>query len=395
MDNSTSHFDTKAVHAGVKPDVGTGALMTPIFQTSTYIQKSPGEHKGYEYSRSQNPTREALEEALAVLENAKYGFAFASGMAAIDTVMKLFKQGDEIIACSDLYGGTYRLFTKVLTNYGLRFYFADMEKGVESIQENLNEKTKMVWLETPTNPMLNIIDIGAVVDLVRKFNQENGLNILVAVDNTFATPYLQQPMNLGADLVMHSVTKYLGGHSDVVMGALMCDNEELEEQLRFLQNAAGAIPGPMDCFLVLRGIKTLHLRMERHSENAREIAQFLVEHPKVDRVYWPGLGSHMNHQIATKQMTGKGFGGMISFTLKEDTFENALKFLTNVKIFALAESLGGVESLVNHPAAMTHASIPKEIRLKNGITDSLIRLSVGIEDSKDLIKDLKTALEFI
>lgn len=389
------NFNTKAVHAGVEPDIGTGALMTPIFQTSTYIQTSPGNHKGYEYSRSQNPTREALESSLVALENAKYGFAFASGMAAIDTVMKLFKQGDEVIACSDLYGGTYRLFTKILTNFGLKFHFADMEKSIESIKENLTTKTKMIWLETPTNPMLNIIDIRGVVDLVAEFNQKNDTQILVAVDNTFATPYLQQPMNLGADLVMHSVTKYLGGHSDVIMGAVVCDDKNLADQIRFLQNAAGAVPGPMDCFLVLRGIKTLHLRMERHSENAKKIAEFLSKHSKVDRVYWPGLVSHRNHEIATKQMTGKGFGGMISFNLKEDTFENALAFLTNVRIFVLAESLGGVESLVNHPASMTHASIPKEIRINNGITDSLIRLSVGIEDSRDLIQDLEKAFKSI
>lgn len=376
-------FGTKAVHAGVEPDPSTGAIMTPIYQTSTYVQKSPGDHKGYEYSRTHNPTRTALQKSIAALENGKYGLCFASGMAAIDTLLKMLQAGDEVISTDDLYGGTYRIFKKVFEPLGIRFHFVSMENP-ENIRPLLNEKTKMIWIETPTNPLLNIIDIRKVKEVCA------GSNALLAVDNTFATPYLQLPLDLGADIVMHSVTKYLAGHSDVVMGALVVNDKALQEKLSFIQNACGAVPGPQDCFLVLRGIKTLHLRMERHCQNGLALAEFLSGHEKVEKVYFPGLPAHRNHSVAASQM--KGFGGMLSFTLKGDRMEDAMKFLERVQLFSLAESLGGVESLCGHPASMTHASIPKEEREKAGLKDTLIRLSIGIEDAEDLIEDLKQAL---
>ncbi len=376
-------FGTQAVHAGVEPDPSTGAIMTPIYQTSTYVQAAPGDHKGYEYARTQNPTRHALEQALAVLENGASAIAFGSGMAAVDAVIKLLRPGDEVISTNDLYGGTYRIFTKVFANFGITFHFVSMEE-VENIERLINEKTKMIWIETPTNPLMSIIDIEAITNLVKD------KQIYTVVDNTFSSPYLQQPLNLGADMVVHSITKYIGGHSDVVSGAVIVRDQGLHQQLRFLQNSCGAVPGPNDCFLTLRGIKTLHLRMRQHSENGRKIAAFLNEHPKVGKVYYPGLPDHPNHSIAARQM--RDFGGMISFTLADDNMENALKVLSGTKLFSLAESLGGVESLIGHPASMTHASIPKEERLKSGLTDTLIRLSVGIEDSEDLISDLDQAL---
>jgi cystathionine gamma-lyase len=376
-------FGTKAIHAGVEPDPTTGAIMTPIYQTSTYVQSSPGKHKGYEYSRSQNPTREALEKSLAALENGKHGLCFSSGLGAIDAVIKLFEPGDEIISTNDLYGGSYRIFTKIFQKFGLKFHFVPMH-DTKAIEEKINEKTKMLWVETPTNPMMNIIDIEACAKLARQNN------LLLAVDNTFCTPYLQNPLDLGADLVMHSVTKYIGGHSDVVMGALVVNDDELKDRLAFIQNSCGAVPGPQDCFLVLRGIKTLHLRMQRHSENGRKVAEYLNGHPKVGKVYWPGLPSHPNHEVAKKQM--RDFGGMISFTLKGDKQEDAIQVLEKFKYFTLAESLGGVESLSGHPASMTHASIPKEDRDIAGLKDSLIRLSTGVEDAEDLIEDLKQAI---
>ena len=377
-------FATKAIHAGIKPDASTGAIMTPIFQTSTYVQESPGRHKGYEYARTKNPTRDVLEKNIAALENGNYGLCFASGMAAIDTIIKLFKPGDEIISTIDLYGGTYRIFTKVFEHFGIKFHFISI-KDNSDLEKIINENTRLIWLETPTNPMMNIIDIKLVSEVAKK------KNILLAVDNTFATPYLQTPLELGADIVMHSVTKYLGGHSDVIMGAIVVNEEKLKEQLSFLQNSCGAIPGPNDCFLVLRGIKTLHLRMERHCQNGRKIAEFLAEQPKVENVFWPGLESHPGHLVARHQM--KDFGGMISFTLKEDSQQAAFNVLEKFELFSLAESLGGVESLCGHPASMTHASIPKNEREKVGLKDSLIRLSVGIEDADDLIDDLAKALE--
>lgn len=376
-------FGTKAIHAGIEPDPATGAIMTPIYQTSTYVQSSPGQHKGYEYSRSQNPTRHALEKSLAALENGKHGLCFSSGMGAIDTVLKLFSPDDEIISTNDLYGGSFRIFTKIFQNYGIKFHFVPM-KDTKAIEEAINEKTKMLWVETPTNPMMNIIDIEACARLSKKHQ------LLLAVDNTFSTPYLQNPLDLGADLVMHSVTKYIGGHSDVVMGALVLNDDSLQERLAFIQNSCGPVPGPQDCFLVLRGIKTLHIRMQRHSENGRKIAEYLSGHPKVGKVFWPGLPSHPNHEVAKKQM--RDFGGMISFSLKTDSQEDAIKVLEKFKLFTLAESLGGVESLSGHPASMTHASIPKEDREIAGLKDSLIRLSVGIEDAEDLIEDLKQAI---
>ncbi|MEM6524408.1 MAG: cystathionine gamma-synthase [Bacteroidota bacterium] len=376
-------FGTKTIHAGIEPDPSTGAIMTPIYQTSTYVQASPGDHKGFEYSRTQNPTREALQKNLAALENGNYGLCFASGLAAIDVIIKLFKPGDEVIAANDLYGGTYRLFTKVFSKYGLKFHFIDME-DISNINNYVNKNTKLLWLETPTNPMMNIIDIAGAAEIAK----QNG--ILLGVDNTFSTPYLQTPLDLGADIVMHSVTKYLGGHSDVVMGALVVNDKSLADELAFLQNSTGGTPGPQDAFLVLRGIKTLHLRMQRHSENGRAIAGYLVKHPKVDKVYWPGFESHPNHDIAKAQM--KDFGGMISFTLKGNDKAEAFKVMESFHYFSLAESLGGVESLVNHPASMTHASIPYEERQKIGLLDSLIRLSVGIEDIDDLISDLEQAI---
>ncbi|UZD24317.1 cystathionine gamma-synthase [Algoriphagus halophytocola] len=379
-------FGTKAIHAGIEPDPSTGAIMTPIYQTSTYVQQSPGDHKGYEYSRTHNPTRTALQSSLAELENGKHGICFSSGLGAIDAVLKLFNPGDEIISSNDLYGGTYRLFTKIYERFGIKFKFVPMGDPA-SIAEHITEKTKMIWVETPTNPMMNIIDIAAVAKLGK------GRKILVAVDNTFASPYLQNPLDLGADLVMHSVTKYLGGHSDVVMGALVVNEDELAKKLVFIQNASGATPGPQDCFLVLRGIKTLHLRMERHSQNGKTIAAYLKNHPKVEKVYWPGFEDHPNHAIAKTQM--RDFGGMISFTLVGNQQSDAVKVMENFRLFALAESLGGVESLCGHPASMTHASIPQEEREKVGLVDSLIRLSVGVEDAEDLKNDLANALSKI
>jgi len=376
-------FGTKALHAGIKPDPSTGAIMTPIFQTSTYVQESPGNHKGYEYARSQNPTRDALENNLASLENAQFGRCFASGMSATETIIKTLKPGDEVISTSDLYGGTFRLFTKIFEPYGIKFSFVDM-MNLSNIEKAISPNTKLLWLETPTNPLLNIIDIEGAVEIGKKNNA------LVVVDNTFASPYLQNPLELGADIVMHSVTKYIAGHSDVVMGFLGTNNKLLDDQFGFIQNSSGAVPGPQDCFLVLRGIKTLHVRMQRHCENGKAIAHHLNNHSKVDKVYWPGFADHPNHDIASRQM--KDFGGMISFSLKEDTMENAFRVLESFKIFSLAESLGGVESLIGHPASMTHASIPKEQREANGLSDTLIRLSVGIEDIEDLIKDIDQAI---
>lgn len=376
-------FGTKAIHAGVEPDPATGAIMTPIYQTSTYVQSSPGQHKGYEYSRSDNPTRRALSQSLAVLENGKHGICFSSGLGAIDAVIKLFEPGDEIISTNDLYGGSYRIFTKVFQKFGLKFHFVPMN-DTKAIEEKINKNTKMLWVETPTNPMMNIIDIEACAQLAKKHN------LLLAVDNTFGTPYLQTPIDLGADIVMHSITKYIGGHSDVVMGALVVKDDELFERLSFLQNSCGAVPGPQDCFLVLRGIKTLHVRMQRHCENGRKVAEYLKQHPKVGEVFWPGFPDHPNHEVARKQM--RDFGGMISFTLKSDSREEAFKVLEKFKYFTLAESLGGVESLSGHPASMTHASIPKEEREKVGLKESLIRLSVGIEEAEDLIEDLEQAI---
>ena len=374
---------TKAIHAGVEPDPTTGAIMTPIYQTSTYMQSAPGDHKGYEYSRTHNPTRTALQKALAELENGTHGLCFSSGMAAIDAVVKLLIPGDEVISTNDLYGGTYRIFTKVFAHYGIKFHFVDMSDPA-NVMANVNANTKLIWAETPTNPTLKIIDIKALAVIAKT------QKCLLGIDNTFASPYLQNPIDLGADIVMHSVTKYLGGHSDVVMGALVVKSDDLNERLAFIQNSCGAVPGPQDCFLVLRGLKTLHLRMQRHCENGKVIAEWLVEHPKVDTVYWPGLPSHPNHAIAKTQM--HGFGGMISFTIKGDIMDDAKKILSRTKVFALAESLGGVESLLGHPASMTHASIPREERLKVGLADSLIRLSVGVEDVEDLIDDLAQAM---
>ncbi|MBK8612817.1 MAG: cystathionine gamma-synthase [Flavobacteriales bacterium] len=376
-------FGTKAIHAGVEPDPTTGAIMTPIYQTSTYVQAAPGDHKGYEYSRTHNPTRTALQNALAALENGTHGLCFATGMASIDAICKLFKPGDEIVSTNDLYGGTYRLFTKIFEGFGLKFRFVDMGDPA-NVAAAMTPNTKLIWLETPTNPLLKVIDIAAMAALAKKHG------CLLGVDNTFASPYLQNPLDMGADIIMHSVTKYLGGHSDVVMGALVVKDAALAERLAFIQNSSGATPGPQDCFLVLRGLKTLHLRMQRHCENGAEVAEWLVKHPKVERVYWPGLPTHPNHAIAKAQM--RGFGGMISFTLKGDRMEDAMKVLSSTELFCLAESLGGVESLLGHPASMTHASIPREERLKNGLADTLIRLSVGLEDVEDLIADLEQAL---
>jgi cystathionine beta-lyase/cystathionine gamma-synthase len=374
---------TKIVHAGAEPDPSTGAIMTPIYQTSTYVQAAPGQHKGYEYARSQNPTRKALEEALAVIENAKYGLAFSSGVAATDAVIKLLAPGDEVITSNDLYGGTYRLFTKVFEKFGIKFIYVNTS-AIANVQAEITVKTKLIWIETPTNPLMNITDISAVAEVAKR------AGALLCVDNTFASPYLQNPLDLGADIVMHSATKYLGGHSDVIQGSLMLNDTALREQLYFIQKSCGAVPGPMDCFLVLRGIKTLHLRMQRHSENGAAIAHYLRKHPKVEKVYWCGFEDHPGYAIAKKQM--RDFGGMMSFTLKDDSIEAATKVLSGTKLFSLAESLGGVESLINHPASMTHASIPREERLKNGLVDGLIRLSVGIEDAEDLMNDLAQAI---
>ncbi len=379
-------FNTKVIHGGQEHDPSTGAVMPPIYQTSTYAQTSPGNHKGYEYSRTANPTRTAVERSLASIETGNYGLAFGSGLASIDAVIKLLSPGDEVVSINDLYGGTYRLFTKIYENYGIKFHFIGMEEA-DNIANYVNSNTRMIWVETPTNPMLNIIDIAAAAQIAKKNN------LLLVVDNTFATPYLQRPLELGADIVMHSATKYLGGHSDVVMGALIVNDKELADKLYFIQNASGAICGPMDSFLVLRGIKTLHLRMQRHCENGRVVANYLMNHPKIDKVYWPGFVNHPNHEIAKKQMND--FGGMLSFTIKGNSYEKAIKVLENLKIFTLAESLGGVESLSGHPASMTHASIPKEEREKTGVVDSLIRLSVGVESQNDLINDLETALQMI
>ncbi|AMM50317.1 cystathionine gamma-synthase [Rufibacter sp. DG15C] len=376
-------FGTKTIHAGVEPDPTTGAIMTPIYQTSTYVQRSPGDHKGYEYSRTHNPTRTALQNALAALENGNHGLCFASGMAATDCIIKLLKPGDEVISTNDLYGGTYRIFTKVYQNYGIKFTFVSMA-DIQSIEQHITENTKMIWVETPTNPLLNIIDIKGAAAISKKHN------LTLVVDNTFSTPYLQTPLDLGADIVMHSLTKYMAGHSDVVMGAIVVKDDALAEQLAFFQNACGGTPGPQDCFLVLRGIKTLHIRMQRHCENGKVIAEYLRQHPKVEKVFWPGFESHPNHQIARDQM--RDFGGMISFVLKGDRQEDAIQVLEKLKYFALAESLGGVESLCGHPATMTHASIPQVERLKGGLSDSLIRLSVGIEDVEDLVADLEQAI---
>jgi len=377
-------FATKAIHAGVHPDPATGAIMTPIYQTSTYVQEGVGNHKGYEYSRTLNPTRHALEKNIAAIENGKHGACFGSGLAAIDCVIKMLNPGDEIISTNDLYGGSYRIFNTIFAKYGLIFHFVDMQDPA-AVAALVNENTKLIWVETPTNPMMNIIDIKAMADIAKK------ANALLCVDNTFATPYLQNPLDLGADMVMHSVTKYLGGHSDVVMGALVCNDDALATEMYRIQNSSGAVTAPMDSFLVLRGIKTLHLRMQRHCENGEQIARFLSTHPKVDKVYWPGFETHPNHHVAKAQM--RGFGGMISFTLKGNQLQDALDLVKKVEIFALAESLGGVESLIGHPATMTHASIPKEVREQSGVVDSLIRLSVGVEDADDLIADLKQALE--
>ncbi|MDO5978648.1 cystathionine gamma-synthase [Flavivirga spongiicola] len=376
-------FNTKVIHGGQEHDAAFGAVMPPIYQTSTYAQTTPGGHKGYEYSRTHNPTRNALENAFASIENGKYGLAFGSGLAAIDAIIKLLKPGDEIVSTNDLYGGSFRLFTKIFQDFGIKFHFIGMQDA-SNIERYININTKLIWVETPTNPMMKIIDVKAVSIIAKKYK------ILLAVDNTFATPYLQQPLDLGADIVMHSATKYLGGHSDVVMGALVVKDKELADKLYFIQNASGAICGPQDSFLVLRGIKTLHIRMQRHCENGKAVAEFLANHPKIEKVYWPGFENHPNHKIAKSQM--RDFGGMISFTTKGNNMKESIKIVENLKIFTLAESLGGVESLSGHPASMTHASIPKEEREKTGVVDSLIRLSVGIEDIDDLIADLEQAL---
>lgn len=397
-------FGTKVLHAGIEPEAQTGAIMTPIFQTSTYVQDSPGVHKGYEYARTQNPTRDVLQKNLAALENGNHAFCFASGMAATESIIHLLKPGDEVISTFDLYGGTYRIFTKVYAGYGIKFHFVDMST-LENWKHLISSKTKMIWVETPTNPTLKIIDIQSIADLVKLENQkriseksssgsvksEISEVLRLVVDNTFATPYLQNPLDLSADIVMHSVTKYISGHSDVIMGAVIVKDKVLAEKIAFLQNACGAVPGPQDCFLVLRGIKTLHVRMQRHVENGEKVAYFLRNHPKVEKVYWPGFSDHPNHDIASRQM--RGFGGMISFSLKGDVYEEAMRFAGSMKIFSLAESLGGVESLIGHPASMTHASIPREERLKSGLTDSLLRLSVGIEDIEDLLEDLEMSLK--
>ncbi len=375
-------FNTKVIHAGVHPDSATGAIMTPIYQTSTYIQEQVGVHKGFEYSRTANPTRSALENNLAAIESGKHGACFASGLAAIDCIIKMLNPGDEVISTNDLYGGSYRIFRTIFEKYGVKFHFVNM-LDLENVESKINTNTKLIWVETPTNPMMNIVDIKSICKLAHKSS------ILVCVDNTFATPYLQRPLELGADIVMHSVTKYLGGHSDVVMGALITSNDKIAEEMYRIQNSSGAVCGPMDSFLVLRGIKTLHLRIQRHCENGEKIAHFLKEHSLVENVYWPGFSTHPNHKIAKSQMDG--FGGMISFTLKGDDINMAKKIVSRTKVFALAESLGGVESLIGHPSTMTHASIPRSERLKSGVMDSLIRLSVGIEDAEDLTNDLNSA----
>ncbi|HZH67822.1 MAG TPA: cystathionine gamma-synthase [Chitinophagales bacterium] len=376
-------FGTKAIHAGIVPEPITGAIMTPIFQTSTYVQQSPGVHKGYEYARTQNPTRTVLENNLAALENGEHGICFSSGMAATDAILKMLEPGDEVISCNDLYGGSYRLFTKTYEKYGIKFHFVDMNDP-KNVEEKMNAKTKLLWIETPTNPMLNIVDIKAISQLAQS------KDTLVVVDNTFASPYLQTPLDMGADIVCHSATKYLGGHSDVILGAVVVKDKALADQLHYIQNASGAVPGPFDSWLILRGIKTLHVRVQRACENAQKIAEYLDQHPKVQKVNYPGLKSHPSYELAKRQMRMPG--AMVSFTLKDDSLEAATEFLSKTKLFALAESLGGVESLIGHPATMTHASIPLEERKKTGVTDSLIRVSVGIEDVEDLIADLETAI---
>jgi len=383
MGKDNLQFNSKTIHGGQQPDRGYGAVMPPVYLTSTYAQSTPGGHKGYEYSRTHNPTRTALEAALASIEDGTHGFCFGSGMAAIDAVIKLLSPGDEVISTNDLYGGSYRIFTKIFEDFGIGFHFVDMQNPA-NVAAKINAKTKLIWIETPTNPMMNVVDIEALHKLVVE------KDILMAVDNTFASPYLQQPLTMGADIVMHSATKYLGGHSDVILGALVVRDATLAERLSFIQNASGAVCGPLDAFLVLRGIKTLHVRMQRHCENGEKIAHFLADHPKVDKVYWPGFTTHPNHEVAKRQMNG--FGGMISFVQQNDSLKKATQTLEKLKLFTLAESLGGVESLVGHPASMTHASIPKAEREKSGVVDGLIRLSVGIEDSEDLIQDLKQAL---
>lgn len=376
-------FNTKTIHGGQAPDPAYGAVMPPIYQTTTYAQTTPGGHQGFEYSRTHNPTRQALEKALASIENGKHGLAFGSGLAAIDAVLKLLKPGDEVISTNDLYGGSYRLFTKIFEGFGIKFHFVGMD-NVQRVENSINTNTRLVWVETPTNPMMNVIDMKAVAQITQKHN------LILAVDNTFASPYLQQPLDFGADIVMHSATKYIGGHSDVVLGALIVNDADLAKRLSFIQNASGAICGPMDSFLTLRGIKTLHVRMQRHSENGRAVAEYLNQHPKIEKVYWPGFENHPNHKVAKAQM--KDFGGMLSFVPKGADFNAAIKIIENLKVFTLAESLGGVESLAGHPASMTHASIPKVEREKSGVVDSLIRLSVGIEDAQDLIDDLEQAI---
>jgi len=380
---SEMKFGTKAIHAGLEPDPSTGAIMTPIFQTSTYVQESPGKNKGYGYARGKNPTRVALEKNIAALENGKHAICFSSGMGATDAVMKLLRPGDEVITGDDLYGGSYRMFTKIFEPYGIKFHFVNMTDAA-NVEQHVNEKTKLIWLETPTNPTMQIVDIEACSAIAKKHQ------LLLVVDNTFASPYLQNPLSLGADVVMHSVTKYLGGHSDVVMGALIMNDDKLHEQLYFILNSCGANPGPMDSFLVLRGIKTLHLRMERHCYNGRIIAEFLKNHPRIEKVYWPGFEDHPNHHIAKKQM--RDFGGMISIVLKDASLDETFRIASSFNVFSLAESLGGVESLINHPVTMTHASIPKAERDRVGVVDNLLRLSVGVEDVEDLIEDLKQAL---
>ncbi|MEM6895045.1 MAG: cystathionine gamma-synthase [Bacteroidota bacterium] len=383
MSKKDLKFNSKTIHGGQHPDKAYGAVMPPIYQTSTYAQTTPGGHQGFEYSRSANPTRTALENALASIESGEYGLAFASGLSAIDAVIKLLNPGDEVVSTNDLYGGSYRLFKQVFEKYGITFHFIGMQ-SVETVASYINDKTKLLWVETPTNPMMNVIDIKAMSDLAKKHD------LLLAVDNTFATPYLQRPLELGADIVMHSATKYLGGHSDVVVGALVVRDKDLADKLYFIQNASGAVCGPMDSFLTLRGIKTLHVRMERHCQNGKAVAEYLKNHPKIEKVYWPGFETHPNHDIAKAQMSG--FGGMISFVTKGSNFEEAIKIVERLQVFTLAESLGGVESLAGHPASMTHASIPKEEREKSGVVDALIRLSVGIEDADDLIADLEQAI---
>ena len=376
-------FNSATIHGGQTPDPAYGAVMPPIYQTSTYAQTTPGGHKGFEYSRTHNPTRQALEKSLASIENGKHGLAFASGLAAMDAVMKLLQPGDEVISTNDLYGGSYRLFTKIFEGFGLKFHFVGMN-DLANVEAAINKNTKLIWVETPTNPMMNVVDIAAIAQLAKKNN------LCLAVDNTFASPYLQQPLNFGADIVMHSATKYLAGHSDVVLGSLVVNDDDLHQRLAFIQNASGAVPGPMDSFLTLRGIKTLHVRLQRHCENGKAVAEYLAAHPKIEKVYWPGFDTHPNHDVAKKQM--KDFGGMLSFIPKGADYKAAIKIVENLKLFTLAESLGGVESLAGHPASMTHASIPKKEREKSGVVDALIRLSVGIEDAQDLIDDLAHAI---